>query len=80
MWRKLRTDGNQEQDFEVKCNQTYPMEWATNMEKVNSINLKFPWKTDKFTMALSEDCTIVLSGAVYKALGLLTAAAATMYL
>ena len=78
-WRKLKTDGNQDRDFEVKCNETYPMEWSTRKEGATDDEPE-NWRSDKFEMELKEDCTIVLSGAVYKALGLLTAAAASMYL
>ena len=63
MWRKLKTDGNQEEDFELECGESYLMEWGTYKGGTTS-DIVVGWMWDTFTIALSEDCTVVLSSAL----------------
>ena len=78
-WRKLKTDNSGEQDKTLECGQTYDMQWATTKDST-SADVALGWQSDKFKMEIFANCTIVLSGAVYKAIGLVSAVAVSLYL
>ena len=76
-WRKLDT-GDAVQDWKFECGKSYDMAWSANSK---TADFQQHDSTDVFKMAIAAapDCTIVLSSAVYKAMGLLTVAS-SLYL
>ena len=73
-YRKL--DTGDAKDTVIKCGEDYKMAWT-----VNSMTAEFAQhnRGDLFTLTTKADCTVVLSSAVYKIMGILTAGSALLF-